>query len=203
MMAGRQYRLMIEDIFGDIGVEDTWRPFFCVSTNLTKAVPMIHDHGSLTLSLRATAAIPGCYPPIKYGNDLLVDGATRNNLPVDLVPRYMRGKVIAINVMAHPDTRGHATFREEDNILQSLWRRLSPLERELQPIIFDLLMQTVFLTTCTKTGEIRAASDLYLDPPVDNYDLFDTGAIDLLIDNGYQYARDRLAEWKASNTPHR
>jgi predicted acylesterase/phospholipase RssA/CRP-like cAMP-binding protein len=198
LMAGRHYRTMLEETFEDMDVEDTWRPFFCVSTNLTRAELTMHSRGPLVPALRATAAIPGCYPPIKFDGDLLVDGALMNNLPVDRIPRTLRGRVVAVNVMARQDTKGHAAYRNDDNMVQAVWRRVREL-RNQPPVIVDLMMQTAFLPAFAQAEAVRRASDVVLEPAVSHFGFFDTKAIPEIVEVGYADSRDPLAAWWATS----
>ena len=53
--------------------------------------------GNLGRAMRASIAIPGALPPVLYDGDLLCDGGTFNNFPVDVM-RRMRGVGTVIGV---------------------------------------------------------------------------------------------------------
>ena len=82
---------------GDVNIEDLWQPFFCVSSNLTRAQVRVHARGSLRRAVQASAA-PGIFPPVEDGGDLLVDGAFLSNLPADILSARHRVKIIAVDV---------------------------------------------------------------------------------------------------------
>ncbi|HEX9115394.1 MAG TPA: cyclic nucleotide-binding domain-containing protein, partial [Anaerolineae bacterium] len=95
---------VLEHIYGDTQIEDLWMPFFCVSSNLTHAVTMVHRRGSLWQAVRASMAIPGVFSPILAEGDLLVDGCVLNNLPIDIMQRLNHGgPIIAVNVFPDVD----------------------------------------------------------------------------------------------------
>ena len=73
--------------FGDVAIEDLPLPFFCVSSNLTTGHSEVHRRGMLWRWLRASVAIPGVLPPVMNNGEVLVDGGTMNNLPVDVDAR--------------------------------------------------------------------------------------------------------------------
>ena len=79
-------------------IEDLRQPFFCMSANLTTGRAFEHREGTLWLALRASVAIPGVMPPVFRGDDVLVDGAAINNLPVDVMHRHAPGFVIGCDV---------------------------------------------------------------------------------------------------------
>ena len=84
LLAGRRIQTRLSDTFGAIEIEDLATPFFCVSTNLTQALEVVHRHGPLAKAVRASISLPGILPPVASGGDLLVDGGLTNNLPIDL-----------------------------------------------------------------------------------------------------------------------
>lgn len=84
--------------FGDARIEDLWRPFFCVSSNLTTGTAMVHRVGALDRAIRASIAIPGLLPPVASEDGILVDGGMMNNLPADVMADLDRGPVLAVDV---------------------------------------------------------------------------------------------------------
>jgi len=47
---------VLRALCGEVQIEDLWRPFVCVSSNLTRAEPLVHTTGSLWHALRASTA---------------------------------------------------------------------------------------------------------------------------------------------------
>jgi lysophospholipid hydrolase len=66
-------------------IEDLWLPFFCVSTNLSRAQVQVHQLGRLWQFVRASMTIVGMIPPVIHEGDMLVDGGYLNNVPVDVM----------------------------------------------------------------------------------------------------------------------
>ena len=85
LLKGERIARNIARALTDIDVRDTWLPFFCVSTNLTRSSVEVHDRSSAATAVRASVAIPGVLPPVPFGGDLLVDGGVLNNLPCDVM----------------------------------------------------------------------------------------------------------------------
>jgi NTE family protein len=94
--------------YGDTTIEDLWRPFFAVSSNLSEHKPQIHRSGPVWQAVRASGAIPGVLPPFFTRNgDMLVDGAVMDNVPLAPMRALKSGpNVIAIlgpdNAMRYP-----------------------------------------------------------------------------------------------------
>src|SRR5664279_132712 len=69
-------------------------PLRCVATDLNTLMPVVFREGSLPLAVRASISIPGVFPPLNYRGHFLVDGATMNNLPSDIVRKDLRADVV-------------------------------------------------------------------------------------------------------------
>lgn len=67
---------------GVMDIRELTLPFSCISTNLTTSKRVIHRSGLLAKAIRASVSIPGVFPPVVEGSDLLVDGGVLENLPI-------------------------------------------------------------------------------------------------------------------------
>jgi predicted acylesterase/phospholipase RssA len=99
LLRGERISAKLEKVLGDVDIADLWVPYFCVSTNLTRAAAVYHDRGSLLHAVRASIAIPGVLPPVPHDGDLLVDGGVLDNVPVEeMRRRNPTGTIIAVDV---------------------------------------------------------------------------------------------------------
>lgn len=57
-------------------------PFKCVGVDIVNITPVVLDHGSLAIAMRASMAIPTVFKPVKIDGKLLVDGGVMMNFPV-------------------------------------------------------------------------------------------------------------------------
>ena len=102
-------------------IEDFYLPYFCVSSNLTRALPVTHRRGEVETAIRASMSIPGFVPPVSSDGDLLVDGGLLKSLPVDIMRTYCgHGKIIAIDISPKVDLANN----REMPAYQSGWRLL-------------------------------------------------------------------------------
>jgi NTE family protein len=169
---GRKVSRLLQREYGDILIEDLRRPFFCVSANLSTGRALEHRDGPLAEALRASVAIPGVMPPVYRGEDVLVDGAAINNLPVDIMQNHAPGLVIGSDVGVDRfalDRRGK--------------RRIN---------IFQILMHSGMVNSASSAAAQRELADVLLKPPLANVDLLNWRAFDRAIQAGYDYARAAL-----------
>lgn len=192
----------LEEEFGGIQIEDMWLSYFCVSSNLTRAKQVLHQHGPLWRSLRASCSLPGIFTPVVDGGDLLVDGAVMNNLPVDIMYKLCQGGVIiAVDVSAETDLAGEYEFTSSLSGWKVLWSKLNPFVPEIKaPSIMDTLKRSTELNSVRHRRDYQELADIFINPPVTEYGLTEFDAYETLIEAGYQAAKTSIARWQAEQT---
>ena len=193
LVSGRKVSRLLHAEFGDVQIEDLPVPYFCVSTNLSSGQLAVHRRGPLWRWLRASVAIPGVLPPIIENGELFVDGATINNLPVDVMRDTGVGRVVGVDVGADP------VFTTDcvDSDAPPLWHVLKWFRSRKQRInILQILWRSGMVNSATNSIARRELSDLLLQPPLEQIDMLDWRAFDRAIDAGYRYAQLRLRDWK-------
>jgi NTE family protein len=189
LVSGRKVSRLLRKDCGDIHIEDLPLTFFCVSSNLTTGHSMVHRRGLLWLWLRASVAIPGVLPPVVHKGEVLVDGGTMNNLPVDAMRELGRGPVIGVDVGA--DTAFTTDSEEVDVPLP--WQLMSWLRvRRHRPNIFQILWRAGMVNSSAMTAAHREKTDLLLQPPLAQIDMLNWSAFERAIAAGYEYAVRRL-----------
>jgi NTE family protein len=189
LVSGRKVSRLLRKNCGDIDIEDLPLTFFCVSSNLTTGHTEVHRRGLLWLWLRASVAIPGVLPPVVYKGEVLVDGGTMNNLPVDAMRELGRGPVIGVDVGAD---RAFTTDSDEVDVPLP-WQLMSWLRvRRHRPNIFQILWRSGMVNSSAMTAAHREKTDLLLQPPLAQIDMLNWSAFDRAIAAGYEYAVRRL-----------
>lgn len=202
LLRGRRVTEAIDAQFGDERIEDQWRPFLCVSTDLTTSSPRVHRRGLLRFALRATVAIPGVLPPVTDEDHLLVDGGLVNNLPVEEVRELVgTGTVIAADVAGE-----RSSFRPSHSapavsgwsvLAARLLRRPAP-----QPVpLVETLMRSLVVASSAERRRIRegGVADLYLSLDVRSCGLLEFGSVDKAVAAGAVPAGELLGDWAAAS----
>src|SRR5437870_711244 len=190
---GRVCRLLRAE-FGALHIEDLPLPFFCTSANLTNGQAAVHRRGTLWLWLRAAVSIPGVLPPVFTERQVHVDGATINNLPVDIMRESMEGAIVAVDAGAD---RMLDTSTEMSEVPPA-WRPWSWLRRDRPRVnIVQILLRCGMINSAAATIAQRALADLVLKPPLDRIDLLDWQAFDRVVELGYRHASETLAQGAA------
>jgi predicted acylesterase/phospholipase RssA/CRP-like cAMP-binding protein len=189
--ASRKVTELYQHMFGDTHIEDLWRPYFCMSSNLTRAEPMIHSEGPLWAAVRASSAIPAIFTPMQHSNgDVLVDGGVMNNLPIDVMrQRFDIGHVIGINVTPAREKMRNYRFGPSVSGWDILWRRINPFAQKLRaPSLFGSIMRTVEINDAyrMKSPAFQHVADLLIHLPLEQFRTLDFDSYAAIIECGYQ-----------------
>jgi NTE family protein len=191
MTRGRLVDRRLETHFGETRISDLWRPFVCVSTDLTNGEPHVHRQGLLRQALRASLSLPGVLPPVVEDGHVLVDGALVRNLPVDLVREQHDGMTIGVDVAVS----SHGLMPDELMLQPSGWRWLTSGAWRKGPPIVSVLIRSATMPSLAAEAANRDVQALEIVPKVDGVGLQDWKAFAPAVEAGYRAtmeAADRL-----------
>jgi NTE family protein len=197
LAAGRRVNRLLRQEFGQAQIEDLRLPFFCVSANLTEGQLTVHQRGRLWLWLRASVAIPGVLPPVITRGQVYVDGATLNNLPVDVMRETLDGTVLAVDVGA--DRTLHTDMEMTE--MPRLWAIPAWMRRNRGRIgVLQILLRSGMLNSAATSITQRELADVVIKPPLERIDLLDWHAFERVIEIGYRHANENMEQyWAALN----
>lgn len=199
ILSGRRTGARLRASVGDVLIEDLWIPYFCVSSNLSRAEMKVHRAGSLWRSLRASASLPGILPPVVFEDDLLVDGGLLRNLPADVLRELNgSGTTIAVDVSAERDMQHSFPYEDAISGWRLLWSRLSRASRAaVIPGIAPVLQRSAELASIVMQREaLLHGIDLYIRVPVQQFGLLDFHKGAEIIAAGRRVAREHFAHWR-------
>ena len=199
ILSGRRIWRALDSAFGDVAIEDLALPFFCISTNLTRAEPVIHQSGSLSRALRASASLPGILPPVYADGDLLVDGGLLDMLPIAAMRRLNGGgRVVAVDVSPPVDVAAEEAFGVHLSgwrVLRNRLTRASPRPR--MPGIVELMSRVVVVPSVMLRGGLTTGdeADLLIQPSVGRWGMLDFKRVAPIERAGYEAAIGPLGDW--------
>jgi NTE family protein len=174
---------------GPVDIEDLWKTYFCVASNYSQAREQRIAAGDLAQGLLASCAIPGALPPVVRDGDLLCDGGTFNNFPVEAM-RELRGvgKVIGVDLGVRNARR--LEISEVPGTWSLLLDRLRPRGRRRfrLPSLTAYLLNITILYSTSRQREAQRLVDLYFDPPLYKVGLLQWSRFDQIVRQGYEYA---------------
>jgi NTE family protein len=183
MTHGREVETRLQRHFGEVEIADLWRPFACVSTDLTAGGQYVHSRGLLRQALRASLSLPGVLPPVVIDGHVLVDGALVANFPADLVTARHDGRNIGVDV-------GQADgLRPQDLELKPgglSWLTTGAWLKG--PPIVAVLIRAATVASEASVAAIHKTLDVVIEPDVNAVDLQDWKAFAPAVDAGYRAA---------------
>jgi predicted acylesterase/phospholipase RssA/CRP-like cAMP-binding protein len=194
VFATRRITALLEDLCQGINIEDTWRPFFCVSANLTRGEEQLHLQGPLWKAVRASMAFPGVFAPILDNDCVLIDGGAANNLPVDRMREFCpTGTVIGVDLVTGSPVNGTYDFGPSLSGWQALASRLTPNHNPVKaPNLFDIVNGLVYSNNRYRLNEVWRSADLIIRVPVEDYGLLEFDKFSQIVDQGYRTAIEQL-----------
>jgi NTE family protein len=186
-VSGRRLTRMFKDACQDAKVEDLWRSFFCVSTDLASGSPVVHRSGPLWRALRASTAIPGLFSPVLGDGKVLVDGGLVDNMPTVTMRSLNRGAVIGVDVTSDFHVPVYQGAIEEKS-----WWSLLVHGRGQAPSMARVLMSSTTAASRAQRDSAGAATDLLVEPNLDGVNVLSFRALDRAVEAGYRAAQEAI-----------
>jgi predicted acylesterase/phospholipase RssA/CRP-like cAMP-binding protein len=206
VLAGRRITSNIEQYAHPWDIEDLWLPYFCVTTNITKAQSTVHRRGNLARAVRASVSIPGILPPVSFGGELHVDGGILNNLPIDVMRKLNpTGTIIAVDVLPPRGPRAKSDYPLGLSGLKVIGSRLLPW---FKPMRVPSLGSTILASmTIGSAGSLKRMiddklADVYLSINVKGVSMLNFKDLERIAEMGYQQSTEQLQQWKETEIIH-
>ena len=198
LTSSKRINRMLRDpaYLGEVHMEDTWIPWYCVSTNLSRGHSVVHERGPAWLAIRSSIALPGVLPPVHSDGDLLVDGGVLNNLPVDAMRERIAGRIVAVDLEPTVDLRYDDAFDPTLSGWRVLGGKLNPARRAPRlPNLVQIVLRAKQVGGDHAQRGVLAenAVDLYLQPPIEAFGALNFKAGRGLVDAAYRFTADQLA----------
>ena len=197
LIKGRQLKDALDEIAEqlvgpDACIEDTWKTFYCVAANYSRAAETVLKRGNLAKSIRASCAIPGLLPPVPIDGDLMVDGGAFNNFPTDVMTAIGAAKVIGVNISR--DLNQEFMLDEVPSNWALMSDKLTGTRRQYRvPSLMQMLMNTTTLYSASREQTAEAMTDLTIKLNLRSVGLLDWHKFDYAVNVGYKRARKQLA----------
>jgi NTE family protein len=157
IIQGNKVFHVIEEIIGDIMIEDLPISFTAVATDLIKQKEVWIQEGRLIDAIRASIAIPTVFTPKKIRERYLIDGGVTNPMPIAPTVSDDTEITIAVNLSAKAakDYKLHIPKREREKVngMQEIFFEMAEKAEQLfarekkstfeQMDMFDIMGRTI------------------------------------------------------------
>ena len=192
---------MLQNLYGEVQIEDLWLNFFCVSTNISTGKKVVHRTGDLWKAIRATIAIPGFFVPFIDNGELLIDGGGFDNDPSLTMRELSPGPIVLSSITPSFVPKVNFTYEELPSPWKIFWSWVNPWVKPVEiPNLADLLAMSMSINNVSIFEKSFAIADLTLAPPLDNYALFKFTKIDEMISLAREYSLEKLKNWSPPAT---
>ncbi len=167
----------IEHLLPDVDLKDLPTPLSVVCVDLLSGHRIVLESGSLRDAVHASTAIPGFFPPVKWGDMLLCDIGVFDSLPNTIARSYGSEMTIGVDV-----GQERTTITQCNTAMEVMMR--------MQDIGEQLLRR-----------HVRHTADIVIRPNVGHVPWFDFRNPEVLIDAGRHAAHETLEAHEVSNSP--
>ncbi len=177
----------LENTFGDSTFEDLKIKFAAVSVDTVSGTPIIMNEGKIVDAVKATTAVPGIFPAIKFGDLNLVDGGVLDPVPVSTA-RWLNPDlpVVAVNLIP-PLDRWPETPRMDIPpfvpIPQFIVDQLNQFRLGQAMHVFINSME-IMMNMVTELRIKVDKPDILIRPDVFNYTMFSKVEVDTMVKIG-------------------
>lgn len=162
-------------IFKDLYIEDLFLPYFAVSSNLSKKSENIHTRGILWEALRSTSAIPGIFPPMAKNGQLFMDGGLLNNLPVDVMRKFIGPGhlIIACSLARIKNDKDFYHFPPVVMLSDAILRKFRKKDYHFPPLM-QTFLEAMLLGSSSKEIKNSIRADILVKPNLTGYKTLST-----------------------------
>lgn len=131
---------VLQDEYGESQIEDLWRPYFAVSTNLSNNSRFIHRRGLIWTAVRASGSLPGVLPPFFTDQgEMLVDGGLIENVPLESMKALKTGPNVVVALSIYKPRTYPVDYGKIPGPTRLLAAMLNPFARHSLPKVPNLL----------------------------------------------------------------
>jgi len=187
----------LEKTFGDATFKDLKIKFAAISVDTVSGTPIIMNEGKIVNAVKATTAVPGIFPAMKFGNLNLVDGGVLDPVPVSTA-RWLSPDlpVVAVN-LTPPLEKWPETLRMDIPpfvpIPQFIVEQLNQFRLGQAMRAFINSME-IMMNMVTELKIKVDKPDLLIRPDVFNYTMFSKVEVDAMVKIGEDAVKQQKDE---------
>ena len=177
----------------DVDTEDSWKTFFAVASNFSTGNEAVLSSGNLVRNVIASFAIPGALPPVFIDGNMMFDGGTFNNFPVDVMLRMGASRIIGVDLSTDQGRKFNIDrLPGLLSLLRDKLRRRSE-QRFGLPTVIETLIRSSFIGSISKQRTMRKFTQLLFQPRIPPVGLLEWKRYDDVVAAGYSHAREVIA----------
>src|SRR5882724_10223169 len=198
-------RVLAEQYGRDCLIEDCWKPFASVATNLSTHNLELIRTGLLWEAVRASSAIPGLLPPFYRGDGaMLVDGCLIDNVPLAPMHQLKSGPNLVVHFGEPATETFDVDYAALPGRLELIVAMLMPFRKKLLPAAPNAVNVLWRSLVAHQRYDILPTTplDTVMRPPIPpEIDVTDFDRHTDIFYASYLWARDAIAALEAEGNP--
>lgn len=148
-VGGKRVTNLLRRLMGDVTFAELSIPLSCVATDIISGEEVVINQGAVLEAVRSSISIPVIFSVAKKDGKFLVDGGLVNQVPVNVARKMGADVVIAVDIT--PTRAERANF-------------LTKNEQTKEPSLFQVMVQTIYITTYLSTRQASEGADVVIHP---------------------------------------
>lgn len=123
LIKGDRVMNTMKEFVPEANIEDLRIPYSAIAVDLIREEEVVISSGSLYHAIRSSISIPSVLQPVKYKDQVLVDGGVLNNIPIDHVVRNKRDILVVVYVNANTPLLRPPSNKDEDDANEHVYQQ--------------------------------------------------------------------------------
>ena len=186
-------KAIMDNAGADIDMEDSWKTFFSIASNFTTHQEQVLMRGNFARNVLASFSIPGLMPPSLVDGDLLFDGGSFNNFPVDHMRKLGARYIVGVDLLS--DVVKKHTVAALPSTRKILWDKFRPKKQQKYrklPSLPGTLLTASVVTSMARQKQLREHVDILFQPDTRGIGLLDWHKYDTLFQRAKRGATEQL-----------
>jgi len=187
------HKAVMDNAGADIDMEDSWKTFFAIASNFTTHKEQVLTRGNLARNVVASFSIPGLMPPSLIEGDLLFDGGSFNNFPVDHMRKMGAKYIVGVDLLSDIIHKHDLDALPTSGAV--LWDKLRARKKQKYkrlPSLPNTLLTASVVTSMARQKQLRSHVDILFNPDTRGISLLDWKKFDVLFDRAKADAIEQL-----------
>ncbi|MFA5435327.1 MAG: patatin-like phospholipase family protein [Candidatus Neomarinimicrobiota bacterium] len=193
LVSAKHIHHLLLEILGDKRIEDCEIPFYAAAVDLNSGRNYYIYRGRIADAIRASVSVPGIFRPFAANGLLLVDGGTRDSVPLRALEMHRLSLRIAVGLLK---TSLNKDFPERLDILPDTEKEEG--EKNATPGLTRILSRAMAISSTESTFK-----SIKLNPPdlalyidiADKMKIWDFKRHEMAIEEGYRQACEQLKKY--------
>ncbi|WP_373495934.1 patatin-like phospholipase family protein [Aquiflexum sp.] len=181
-----------QKVFGNTALEDLWVNSYCVSTDMTNNEVKIHSTGKVWQQVRESFLSPGIFPPVVVDDQVYMDSAMADNIPIDPMYRYPVKNIIAVSLSGSEPEK--VDFKNVPSVWEQVKGKFAKKKRYDNPVITTVMVNSMTFNSRQREEINKSKVSLFFEINLRAVSLLDDSKWKRVVKKGHDQTKSYLNE---------